>query len=277
LSRFEDIPSLTPFLHLLSFRNVFIAIVGVALLFSVVVYIYSHLKLDFHVPGYGVRQSLRTIHLTEPWQKFYDYDLNENVGYAKHAISIDENRKDFARVPWGAPDVKHASIDSEGNAWFEQVWFAGNHSDIGGSYPEIEARLSDITLDWMLRSAAAVPNGIKHDPSVLHLSPFSEGMQHDEVKVGYGLLTRLFGFTWTEEYRPLPTPDTIVHSSVYERFDLPAVQVYDVLEPYRPETLRDHVDFAPYYVKEAISPANSAKNATAMAAEPKGVGSDKVA
>ena len=32
---------------------------------------------------------------------------------------------------------------------FRQVWFAGNHSDIGGSYPENESRLSDITLDWM--------------------------------------------------------------------------------------------------------------------------------
>ena len=29
------------------------------------------------------------------------------------------------------------------------VWFAGNHSDIGGSYPEPESRLSDIALEWM--------------------------------------------------------------------------------------------------------------------------------
>nr|WP_271500869.1 DUF2235 domain-containing protein [Bradyrhizobium sp. CCBAU 11357] len=26
--------------------------------------------------------------------------------------------------------------------WLQQVWFAGNHSDVGGSYWENEARLS---------------------------------------------------------------------------------------------------------------------------------------
>ncbi|WP_354105416.1 DUF2235 domain-containing protein [Bradyrhizobium sp. LB14.3] len=34
--------------------------------------------------------------------------------------------------------------------WLQQVWFAGNHSDVGGSYPENEARLSDISLGWMV-------------------------------------------------------------------------------------------------------------------------------
>jgi hypothetical protein len=33
---------------------------------------------------------------------------------------------------------------------FDQIWFAGNHADIGGSYPENESRLSDIALDWMV-------------------------------------------------------------------------------------------------------------------------------
>ena len=28
--------------------------------------------------------------------------------------------------------------------------FAGNHADIGGSYPEDECRLSDIALGWMV-------------------------------------------------------------------------------------------------------------------------------
>jgi hypothetical protein len=47
------------------------------------------------------------------------------------------------------------------------AWFAGNHSDIGGSYPENQSRLSDIALDWMLRWAVAVPNGLKFDRRVL--------------------------------------------------------------------------------------------------------------
>jgi hypothetical protein len=31
-----------------------------------------------------------------------------------------------------------------------QLWFAGNHSDIGGSYAEAESRLSDNALWWMI-------------------------------------------------------------------------------------------------------------------------------
>ncbi|WP_442869806.1 phospholipase effector Tle1 domain-containing protein [Bradyrhizobium sp. CCBAU 11361] len=30
--------------------------------------------------------------------------------------------------------------------WLRQVWFAGNHSDVGGSYLENEGRLPDISL-----------------------------------------------------------------------------------------------------------------------------------
>ena len=36
---------------------------------------------------------------------------------------------------------------------FKQVWFAGSHSDVGGSYPETESRLSDIALAWMTQEA----------------------------------------------------------------------------------------------------------------------------
>jgi len=32
----------------------------------------------------------------------------------------------------------------------KQVWFAGAHSDIGGSYPLNESGLSQLTLEWMM-------------------------------------------------------------------------------------------------------------------------------
>src|SRR5258708_7831080 len=38
--------------------------------------------------------------------KFYDLHLNNAVWYARHARSIDENRADFARVPWGGSHNK---------------------------------------------------------------------------------------------------------------------------------------------------------------------------
>ena len=47
-------------------------------------YLYTHFKFDFAVSGYSFWQKLCTIHLTELYQKFYDYTLNPNVLYAKH-------------------------------------------------------------------------------------------------------------------------------------------------------------------------------------------------
>jgi hypothetical protein len=47
------------------------------------------------------------------------------------------------------------------------------------------------------------------------------------------------------------------------RFDLPEVQLYDYMGPYRPNTLRTHVDFAKYYEQGAPFPATSAQDATA--------------
>jgi hypothetical protein len=52
------------------------------------------------------------------------------------------------------------------------------------------------------------------------------------------------------------------------RFDLPEVQLYDYMGPYRPNTLRTHVDFAKYYEQGAPFPATSAQDATADAEAP---------
>ena len=123
----------------------FAGVAGATFVSTLVGYIYTHLKFDFDVPGYSFWQRVRTIHLTELYQKFYDYTLNPNVLYAKHAISIDENRKDFARVPWYRAATGLGIRDEKGNIFFEQVWFAGNHTDIGGGYEENESRLSDIS------------------------------------------------------------------------------------------------------------------------------------
>jgi hypothetical protein len=64
-------------------------------------------------------------------------------------------------------------------------------------------RLSDITLDWMLKCASTIPSGILYDPRVLKLSPSPDGWQHDEAKAGLGLLTTLTGCSWTKGERIL--------------------------------------------------------------------------
>ena len=136
LSLFDEVPAIGWLLGYLTFSYVFVAVLVAALFSSLGLYLVTHLKWDFAVPGYGVWKSVKTAHFNELWMKFYDYDLNPHVGYARHAISIDENRANFQRVPWRS--IKQTSRDENGLQWFEQVWFPGVHADLGGGYPENE-------------------------------------------------------------------------------------------------------------------------------------------
>ena len=123
----------------------------------------------------------KTIHLTALRMEFYDTQLNPKVGWARHALAIDEHRADFDRVPWGTQKVSR-TINPGEPQWFEQIWFAGNHSDIGGSYAEDESRLSDTSFNWMIAEATKIPNGLLIDKNVLKLYPSPTGMQHDETR-----------------------------------------------------------------------------------------------
>jgi uncharacterized protein (DUF2235 family) len=199
-------------------------------------YVYTHLKFSFSLPGYHWWQ---TVHLTTFRQKFYDEHLDEHVRYARHAISIDERRADFQRVPWGSA---LAAIEGVKMDRFEQIWFAGNHADIGGGYPENESRLSDISLQWMIDAAASDRLGEERlllDRSVLKPNPAADGMQHDETR---NIVFRLAGKSDRD-----PKPKAVLHPTVIKRFNLPGVLQYDVIAPYRPEALRGHHDFPGAY------------------------------
>jgi hypothetical protein len=124
-----------------------------------------------------------------------------------------------------------------------------------------------------VESAVVVPDGLITDPSVLHLWPSPNGMQHDEVATGYGWLSNLLNFTWTRQDRSLPLggeplSKAIIHRSVYKRFDCLEVQLCDAFGPYRPEALRLHLDFARFYDPAAQFPAKSEKAATSVAGNP---------
>lgn len=178
----------------------------------------------------------RTVHVTTARMKMYDTELDELVRFARHAIAIDEQRESFARVPWGTPGQWKPGKP----VWFEQVWFAGNHSDIGGSYAEDESRLSDIALQWMVNAASEV--GLLFDPVVLRCYPDATAMQHDAAR------SSIFRFARKEPRGAMR--DSPLHPSVLERFRADAVQQYDVMAPYRPETLKHHHAVREYYPEE---------------------------
>jgi uncharacterized protein (DUF2235 family) len=97
---------------------------------------------------------------------FHDMTLSSWVDNAFQALAVDERRKPFRPSVWErSPNAKDQVL--------EQVWFAGVHSNVGGSYAE--AGLSDITLLWMAakaegcglaidRSALATVNNPRPDP-----------------------------------------------------------------------------------------------------------------
>lgn len=206
-----------------------------SLLIGASFYLKSHVKIAFGLPGYPW---WRTLHLTSFRMKFYNKQLNPNVGYARHALAIDEWRKDFDRVPWGQPDVWRNTGD--GNpGWFKQVWFAGNHSDIGGSYPDSESRLSDISLGWMAHEAERIPDGLKIDRSVLRLYPDALGPQHDEMR------SPAFRFA-SRTLREI-NPQAALHSTTFDRLKAERVLQYDLERPYRPDNLRGHEQAGPLY------------------------------
>jgi hypothetical protein len=215
---------------------------------AVFVCLKNYIKIAPPLPNYGVGKRLVTLHFTQFKHRFYDTTLSVNVGYAKHAVSIDENRADFARVPWSPTTEKAGKRDSDGNLYFEQVWFPGVHADVGGGYEENGSRLSDTSLNWMLAAASIIPDGIKHDKSVLNLWPDATGPQHDEQKGGF-LKKRL---------RPIPesqsthVSEAILHKSVYRRYAGGKVVLLDHKGEYRPRNMSNHVDLTQYY-----DPSNS--------------------
>ncbi len=150
------------------------AVTAIAILIAALALVKSLVRFEFGLP---INKNWRPFHFTEVHIEQYETDLSTEVTYARHAMSIDERRKSFSRVGWGGSDSDKKTQEG----WFEQLWFAGNHSDVGGSYSENESRLSDISLQWMLE--AAVKAGLKYDPSVLKLFPDPFGPQHDETEV----------------------------------------------------------------------------------------------
>jgi uncharacterized protein (DUF2235 family) len=79
---------------------------------------------------------------------------NPDIQVARHALAIDEHRGFFRPSAWYPKDPNNAADPESGPRNLLQVWFPGDHSDVGGGYPEVEAGLSKGALKWMVCEAA---------------------------------------------------------------------------------------------------------------------------
>ncbi len=133
---------------------------------------------------------------------------NPDINIIRHAVSIDERRAFYRQNLFveAAPDQN-----------IEQVWFAGVHSDVGGSYPEVESGLSKLALQWMLCEAelAGLLVDLKRKAEILggklpYVAPDPTGPLHKS----------LHGFWWLAEIWPKvvrihqPGPGNVWSSSI---------------------------------------------------------------
>lgn len=187
-------------------------------------------------------QILRTGHFAAWNKRNYDMWLDPDVQHARHAMAIDEDRLDFPRVGWASRKAAIETAKREPK-WLKQVWFAGCHSDIGGSYPEAESRLSDIALDWMMEELKECVPSIKVNENRLHRTPDPLGLQHrEDVMVNFGILR----IGWKKGIRKVGD-DFPLHPSVVERLAADQVAQSSDVKPYRPKQLKGRNDLRQYY------------------------------
>ncbi|MEX0622349.1 MAG: DUF2235 domain-containing protein, partial [Saccharospirillum sp.] len=186
---------------------------------------HSHASCDIHFVGVwdtvgalGIPFSL--MGLLESHDEFYDTKMGSNVTFARHALAIDEQREDFEPTVW----TPRPGVD------LKQVWFAGVHSDVGGSYPPDKHTgfmASDAPLAWMIKEADTA--GLKVEAHLIsNLTDGIRGQLHRSRKHVYRFKTPL--------HRPLIVKDkpTRIHPSVKAR--------YLADSSYRPKQLSELVD-----------------------------------
>jgi uncharacterized protein (DUF2235 family) len=114
-----------------------------------------------------------------------------DVSILRHAVSIDERRAFFRQNLIHEPALASQDV--------KQVWFAGVHSDVGGSYAEAESGLSKIALRWMLCEAESA--GLCLDPQKVidvlggklpYVKPDPKGPMHRSLE----------GVWWLGEFWP---------------------------------------------------------------------------
>ncbi|MBI1740612.1 MAG: DUF2235 domain-containing protein [Acidobacteriales bacterium] len=114
-----------------------------------------------------------------------------HVRVIRHALALDERRAKFRSnriepVPGAQQDI-------------QEVWFGGDHSDVGGGYPDDQSGLAKKCLEWMLREACQ--HDLRKDPAkekeLLEgpkSRPDAMGPQHESLEK----------FWWVLEYIRLP-------------------------------------------------------------------------
>lgn len=145
-------------------------------------------KETFSRPEFGVRfigvwDTVSSVGWINTPLRLFNIAQSPIFEIGRHAISIDERRCFYRDNLWG---------EAEAGQDILQVWFPGVHSDIGGSYPQIQSGLANDALEWMLGEADRAGAEIKPHMKTLLLGerpipPTNDPIEDRRVKVLEGL------------------------------------------------------------------------------------------
>jgi uncharacterized protein (DUF2235 family) len=113
------------------------------------------------VDAYGLPVEELTIAVDKlVWpMRFTDTRLLREVHHARHALSLDDERRTFFPVLWDEL-AEGTQIDRDR---LQQVWFPGAHADVGGGYAD--DGLSFVPLCWMIDEATE--KGLRFAPCIV--------------------------------------------------------------------------------------------------------------
>lgn len=187
---------------------------------------YSHSESSRQVKFVGVWDTVGAmgipisfLGLFDKKDEFYDTKIGTNVIIARHAMAIDELREDFEPTTW----TPNGEMD------LQQVWFAGAHSNIGGSYkPDKDGSLaSDYALAWMIKEAHQA--GLAVEPHIKQRLTQNPTTKLTESRSKWYKLK-------AKNFRPIDHKKgpVLIHESVKQRYDLDG--------DYRPKNLKEYLE-----------------------------------
>jgi uncharacterized protein (DUF2235 family) len=109
----------------------------------------------------GVWDTVGSLGVPEGWSvaswvnrrhQFHDTCLSSRVAAARHAVAVDERRRNFRPALWENVDELNGGVGGPG-ARYQQRWFPGVHGAVGGGGED--TRLSNDALLWVMEGAEA--------------------------------------------------------------------------------------------------------------------------
>jgi hypothetical protein len=125
------------------------------------------------VGALGIPETLGVLNLfdVEDRHQFHNTRLNPLIEHARHAMALDETRGPFTPTLWTG------GLALEDNRSMRQVWFPGDHCDVGGGH--LQTGLSDAALRWMIDEARACTGLSFREEMFEQLRPNPADVLHD--------------------------------------------------------------------------------------------------